>query len=1159
MEKKQIFSLRKLSVGLVSMSVASLVFLGQSVVSADSQFLVTENSAELELTSPIQSDSVGSDQTEESSQTVLAEDIEIADLLIEDSVENGQAIQSPLVSNPERVEIYEKDIQSPEAVKKLELDTKTSPVEEATDSRSLSDTLDKEVDPEAIVKKEQELALAKVSEYWEANSLYEVKEELNRQSEQGMDSYVVQWGDTLSTISAASNQTVTSLAQLNNIKNPDLIYTGQLLKGVIHQVKQVEVAGLELEKQLALKKAGGQWTLNSTDEVAKEIERQESVGLQDYVIQWGDTLSVISAVTGKSIQAIASENSIVNPNLIYTGQVLRGILRPIIRFAPSITHPESIEIPPSPAKQTSEEVVEDAIVNEEGFSEARIAKKELTRNEETKEPVSLVIPDVLKVKPDLGPKQPIHEMAKPIETAKEELQPTVVEESDQTKRVEAEIKIEEEFPKEDKPLEESKVEEHPLEEPVKEELSNEDQPVEEVKVEKLEENKPLEESKVEEHPLEEPVKEELPNEDKLAEEVVEEVPTKFVVVSGYIYDKNDTLLEETEITISSNTVTPFTVTSDVTGYFYAHLKENEVYHLKAENVDIEITAHENLLPTVKSIEGKLETGRKFSEENDSYRLNSQVIYLDDAKYITEFANDKVVTLSNIADIKKGDILIVPPSKIYEQPQAIKVTSFENVDGKTTIHYEKPNLFDVIRDLDIRAEEFNLEDAYFVPAEGVEVIREGVDEGTGLRKIDLSVSQQFKAGIEGKWDSEGKSNQGIKAELTLSAAGKVKSDAITVPDWFRGEFGKLDLPNFDMATSLEFGIDGNVEFFTGKKKDVKEKKVYFGRFYFPTSLPGLSISVPIFGKFEVGGKLQYGFSGSTEISNSLKLNNFKPEYTSNLENKFKSGKFNAEVELKVGPEFEVEMSFVGVSVVSIAGFGGLGASIGAEIYKENKSSSSLVVSTEVEENTATSGESGVYTPTKPVEESVDKNSIIKLKGELFGFAELSGKLDLIKDAIDKFELPNEGELSLYTEVKIAEIKNKILDYERLIDGNGREVPDFDSDVSVWDPDADYPVIAGGDGTIPSYRILKSYSKSGKQWIIGTAGTNEVYALLITNETTGERVRMFIAKPNFTVSSSIFKPGSTLRIEYHDVYGKRGKPFTIKLDENGSYINHSAGYL
>lgn len=462
MEKKQIFSLRKLSIGLVSMSVASLIFLGQSVVSADSQFLVTENSAELELTSPIQSDSVGSDQAEESSPTVLAEDIEIATLLIGDSAENGQAIQSPLVSNPERVEIYEKDIQSPEVVKKLGLDTKTSPVEEVTDSRSLSDTLDKEVDPEAIVKKEQELALAKVSEYWEANSLYEVKEELNRQSEQGMDSYVVQWGDTLSTISAASNQTVTSLAQLNNIKNPDLIYTGQLLKGVIHQVKQVEVAGLELEKQLALKKAGGQWTLNSTDEVAKEIERQESVGLQDYVIQWGDTLSVISAVTGKSIQAIASENSIVNPNLIYTGQVLRGILRPIIRFAPSITHPESIEVPPSPAKQTSEEVVEDAIVNEEGFSEARIEKKELTRKEETKEPVSLVIPDVPKVKPDLGPKQPIHEMAKPIETAKEELQPTVVEESDQTKRVEAEIKIEEEFPKEDKPLEESKVEEQPI-------------------------------------------------------------------------------------------------------------------------------------------------------------------------------------------------------------------------------------------------------------------------------------------------------------------------------------------------------------------------------------------------------------------------------------------------------------------------------------------------------------------------------------------------------------------------------------------------------------------------------------------------------------------------------------------------------------------------
>lgn len=46
----------------------------------------------------------------------------------------------------------------------------------------------------------------------------------------GDTTYVVQWGDTLAAIARRFNTTVTVLVQLNNIRNPNLIYVGQRLR-----------------------------------------------------------------------------------------------------------------------------------------------------------------------------------------------------------------------------------------------------------------------------------------------------------------------------------------------------------------------------------------------------------------------------------------------------------------------------------------------------------------------------------------------------------------------------------------------------------------------------------------------------------------------------------------------------------------------------------------------------------------------------------------------------------------------------------------------------------------------------------------------------------------------------------------------------------------
>ena len=63
---------------------------------------------------------------------------------------------------------------------------------------------------------------------WSANSVAEIQQRLKETVGEG-GIYTIQWGDTLSAISLASGVTVSDLADANNIKDIDLIYTGDIL------------------------------------------------------------------------------------------------------------------------------------------------------------------------------------------------------------------------------------------------------------------------------------------------------------------------------------------------------------------------------------------------------------------------------------------------------------------------------------------------------------------------------------------------------------------------------------------------------------------------------------------------------------------------------------------------------------------------------------------------------------------------------------------------------------------------------------------------------------------------------------------------------------------------------------------------------------------
>ena len=96
-------------------------------------------------------------------------------------------------------------------------------------------------------------------------------------------SYIVQSGDTLSAIASKLGTTVATLASLNGLANPDLIYVGQTL---------------------------------TTPSNGQIIARY-------YTIQSGDTLGEIAARYGTTVNALMGLNGITNPDVIYAGQTIR--------------------------------------------------------------------------------------------------------------------------------------------------------------------------------------------------------------------------------------------------------------------------------------------------------------------------------------------------------------------------------------------------------------------------------------------------------------------------------------------------------------------------------------------------------------------------------------------------------------------------------------------------------------------------------------------------------------------------------------------------------------------------------------------------------------------------------------------------------------------
>lgn len=122
--------------------------------------------------------------------------------------------------------------------------------------------------------------------------IYESNRSSSKSKHDFSSTYIVQQGDTLYSISDKFNITVEELQEINNISNPNLIYPGEILKIPTNKNKK-----------------------------SKSVSPKQYI--RTYIVQQGDTLYSIANKFHTTVENILKINNILNPNLIYPGEILK--------------------------------------------------------------------------------------------------------------------------------------------------------------------------------------------------------------------------------------------------------------------------------------------------------------------------------------------------------------------------------------------------------------------------------------------------------------------------------------------------------------------------------------------------------------------------------------------------------------------------------------------------------------------------------------------------------------------------------------------------------------------------------------------------------------------------------------------------------------------
>ena len=443
---------------------------------------------------------------------------------------------------------------------------------------------------------------------------------------------------------------------------------------------------------------------------------------------------------------------------------------------------------------------------------------------------------------------------------------------------------------------------------------------------------------------------------------------KDVVISGHAYDSNNNAIEERSISVYKDNKLITEVNTDFDGYMFAHLISNQSYTLKSKDFEAKVTALSYGDPIIENIKGRFELGRKYSDDMVDYHLKGKVIYVNDGQYQSESDDGKKLVLSKEINARAGDILVVPPSKIYETSKAIKIKSIRTINNQSVIEYSVPSLYEVVQNINTKAWSSNISSATFIPAKGVTVKKESNTDTSLFRSVTLEGSFSSSVSLSGKRNDD----KSIKGTLSFNIEGKVWSEAVDLNFWTP----KLDFMNFDINNELSFTTEGSLEFSASE-----EIEIPLGELILPTPVTGVTVHIPISLKTTVEGSLTVSVSSTYSIQNSIKLQNWVPEFKRAVHHTMKVGEVKAKATVQSGPEIKVKPKILGIDTVSISANAGLGI---------ESSYSRTSLSVEDKKDLITGKNDKLITSTISINDK-------KISIEEFGYLTLKAELEILKQA------------------------------------------------------------------------------------------------------------------------------------------------------------------
>ena len=469
-------------------------------------------------------------------------------------------------------------------------------------------------------------------------------------------------------------------------------------------------------------------------------------------------------------------------------------------------------------------------------------------------------------------------------------------------------------------------------------------------------------------------------------------PRKDIVVSGHVYDSKREAVENATVGVYKDDKLISNVNTDVDGYTFTHLLSNQTYVLKSKDFEAKIITITNSEPIVQNITGKFELGKKYSDDMVNYHLKSNVINVDDGQYQTNTDDGKKVVLSKEIDARVGDILVIPPSKIYETPKAIKVTSVNHVNNETVIEYSTPSLYEVINNISTKSWETEISRGVFIPADGVKVERKNNSDGSLFRSITIESSvapATLNLSIE-------KDIFKVEGKIDFRISGGLSSDEIDLN--FLST--KIDFMNLNIKSYMKFKTEGSVSVKLTKEQEKRylnsnptlSLPLKIGRIVVPTSILGVNIIYDLTINTTFEGEATISASSAYSIENSFLLKNWNNKQENKKSHEFIIDKVEVKGSSKIGPKLSVSPGVLDNALVSISAEAGIGAEISTSESKEiiiepsrNKNDDEGIAN-ETTNNSVDMKKNKKELSIKPKEESGI---------EVFGYLTLKSKLDLLK--------------------------------------------------------------------------------------------------------------------------------------------------------------------